>query len=170
MHRGAYRRFWAWSDAMVPTALMRREIHTAFGWRLITSRHTKTGTLMNWPMQSHGGEMLRGAAVAATESGLTVAAPIHDAFLILAPLDRLDDTAEAMRTIMERASEVVTGGIPVRVDVLKICAPERYPGNSEMWGIAMKELVSCIETARRPAETASLRAETPVTPGYGDPS
>ena len=144
MHKGAYRRYWAWSDAMVPTALMRREIHTAFGWRMITSRHTKNGTLMNWPMQSHASDMMRGAAVAATESGLAIAAPIHDAFLLLAPLGALDADADAMRGIMEVASEVVTDGVRVRVDTLTIRYPDRYPGNGEMWDIAMKELESCI--------------------------
>ena len=34
MHRGAYRRFWAWSEATVTTALLRRKIATAFGWRM----------------------------------------------------------------------------------------------------------------------------------------
>ena len=71
---------------------------------------------MNWPMQSYGAEAMRGAAIAATESGIEVAAPVHDAFIILSPLDRLEAEAEAMRAIMERAGACVSGGLPIRVD------------------------------------------------------
>jgi DNA polymerase-1 len=34
--------------------------------------------------------MMRLAAIAATEVGIEVCAPVHDAFLIAAPLERLD--------------------------------------------------------------------------------
>ena len=50
---------------------MRREIETAFGWRMHVTPATKGGTLLNWPMQSNGADMLRGAAIAATEAGLS---------------------------------------------------------------------------------------------------
>jgi hypothetical protein len=40
---------------------------------------------MNWPMQANGAEMMRIAAMAATEAGIEVCAPVHDAFLIAAP-------------------------------------------------------------------------------------
>jgi hypothetical protein len=117
LHRGTYRRFWSWSDAVVTTALLRREIHTAFGWRMQVTAATRPRTLMNWPMQATGAEMMRAAAIAATEAGIRVAAPVHDAFLIVAPLDRLEDDAEAMAEIMREAGMTTTGGVPVRVDI-----------------------------------------------------
>jgi hypothetical protein len=116
MHRGIHRKFWAWSEATVATALMRREIRTAFGWRMNITPATRGGTLLNWPAQAHGAEMLRGAAVAATEAGLTVVAPIHDAMLIEAPTERLEAAVGAMRSLMELAGSCVTGGLTVRVD------------------------------------------------------
>lgn len=145
MHRGAYRRFWAWSDATVTTALLRREIATAFGWRMQTTADTRSRTLMNWPMQSYGAEAMRGAAIAATESGIEVAAPVHDAFVILSPLDRLEADAEAMKAIMERAGACVTGGLPIRVDVNLIRYPLRYGHDDppKMWPIALDLLANC---------------------------
>ena len=41
-------------------------------------------------MQANGAEMMRLAAIAATEAGIEVCAPVHDAFLIAAPLSRLE--------------------------------------------------------------------------------
>jgi hypothetical protein len=149
MHRGIYRKFWAWSDATVSTALMQREIRTAFGWRMHVTSGTKGGTLLNWPMQSHGSDMLRGAAIAATEAGLTVAAPVHDAMLIEAPLDRLEADVEAMRAIMEQASACVTGGLTVRVDADLVRYPARYCAEDApaMWTTAMRLLDDCMKAS-----------------------
>ena len=43
---------------------------------------------MNFPMQANGAEMMRLAACMAIERGIEVCAPVHDAFLICAPLDQ----------------------------------------------------------------------------------
>jgi DNA polymerase-1 len=68
-----------------------------------------------------------------------VAAPIHDALLIEAPLDQLEDEVEAMRSIMERASACVTGGLTVRVDADLVRHPARYRAEDApaMWTTAM---------------------------------
>jgi hypothetical protein len=54
-------------------------------------------------MQANGAEMMRIAACLATESGIAVCAPIHDAFLIMAPLERLEEDAARMRAVMAEA-------------------------------------------------------------------
>jgi len=41
-------------------------------------------------------------AIAATEAGIEVCAPIHDAFLITAPLERLDNDVRRMCEIMSK--------------------------------------------------------------------
>jgi DNA polymerase-1 len=43
-------------------------------------------------MQGNGSEMLRLACCLATEAGIRVCAPVHDAILIEAPLEELDRT------------------------------------------------------------------------------
>jgi hypothetical protein len=53
--------------------------------------------------------MMRVAAIAATEAGIEVCAPVHDAFLIAAPLERLDEDVAHMRKIMSHAGEAVCG-------------------------------------------------------------
>ena len=52
-------------------------------------------SLRNFPMQANGAEMLRLACCLATERGIEVCAPVHDAVLICAPLDRLEDDVAA---------------------------------------------------------------------------
>jgi DNA polymerase family A len=149
LHRITYRKFWRWVDAQVDTAMVRREMQTTFGWRLFVTRDANPRSLMNWQMQSNGSEMMRLAAIAGTEAGIEVCCPVHDAFLISAPIDRIDADVAKMREIMSKASRTVTGGFEVRTDVKIVQAPVRYMDKrgAEMWGRVMGwlEQIECEE-------------------------
>ena len=66
-------------------------LHTVFGWHVHAGENSNPRSLRNFPMQANGAEMLRLACCLATERGIEVCAPVHDAVLICAPLERLDD-------------------------------------------------------------------------------
>jgi DNA polymerase I len=140
LHRETYPRFWAWSEAVVDSALLSGEMHTVFGFKLHVGRDTNARQLMNWPMQATGAEMMRAAAIAATEAGIEVCTPIHDAFLICAPLDQIDDKVLEMRSIMQMAGRAVLGGVDVRTDVDIVRWPDRYKDNAggAMWETVMR--------------------------------
>src|SRR4029077_1196039 len=84
LHNETYRPFWRWIGDTVSAAMLTSRMQTVFGWCRRVGRDANPRSLMNWPMQAHGAEMLRIAAIAATEAGIQVCAPIHDAFLIAA--------------------------------------------------------------------------------------
>ena len=86
-------------------------------------------------MQANGAEMLRIACCLATERGVEVCAPIHDAVLICAPLDRLDEDVARMRAAMAEASRAVLAGFELGTDVVEVHYPERYmdPRRRVMW-------------------------------------
>ena len=86
-------------------------------------------------MQANGAEMLRIACCLATERGIEVCAPIHDAVLISAPLERLDADIAAMRKAMAEASMLVLAGFELATDVKIVRWPDRYadPRGDEMW-------------------------------------
>jgi DNA polymerase I len=129
--------------------MLTNNMTTVFGWRRRVGRDANPRSLMNWPMQAHGAEMLRIAAIAATEAGIEVCAPVHDAFLIAAPLHRLEDDIAAMRGIMSKAGRAVTGGLDIRTDAEIVRWPDRYMDErgKEMW----RKVVSLLEGTRRAA-------------------
>jgi hypothetical protein len=90
-------------------------------------------------MQANGAEMMRIAAIAATEAGLEVCAPVHDAFLIAAPLSRLGEDVALMRDLMSRAGRAVTGGLDIRTDADIVRWPARYMDErgAAMWARVM---------------------------------
>jgi hypothetical protein len=116
-HRLAYPVFHEWLANLIVTARFRQTIESPFCWPMAVTENTTTRTLMNFPAQSGGSDMLRIATIAATEAGIAVAAPVHDAVWIAAPLKELDATIELMCAIMRRASIAVTDGFPCRTKV-----------------------------------------------------
>ena len=134
-HRETYRHFWAWSDAAVDQAMLLGVIHTVFGWPVRIGGRANPRSLRNFPMQANGAEMLRIACCLATERGIEVCAPIHDAVLICAPLDRLEADIAAMRAAMAEASRAVLAGFELGTDVKVVRWPDRYsdPRGREMW-------------------------------------
>jgi DNA polymerase-1 len=135
LHQETYKVFWHWSDAAVDHATLRGSIHTVFGWRVHTSPNSNPRFFRNFPMQANGAEMLRLACCLATERGIEVCAPVHDAVLIAAPLSRLDEDVAAMREAMREASSIVLAGFELGTDVKMVCHPNRYEDSrgKEMW-------------------------------------
>jgi hypothetical protein len=134
-HRETYRVFWRWSDAVVDYAMLAGSLHTVFGWHVHVHESPNPRSLQNFPMQANGAEMLRLACCLATERGVEVCSPVHDAVLICAPLERLEADIERMQAAMTEASRIVLCGFQLRTDVMQVHQPDRFrdPRGTEMW-------------------------------------
>ena len=134
-HHDTYRIFWGWSDAALDTAMLTGSLHTVFGWQIQIGERPNPRSLRNFPMQANGAEMMRLAACLAIERGVEVCAPIHDAFLICAPFDRLEEHIATMRAAMAEASRIVLGGFELDTDASITRWPDRYmdPRGAVMW-------------------------------------
>jgi len=135
MHRETYPRFWRWSEGAVDHAMLHGKLWTVFGWEIHVGNNVNPRSLQNFPMQANGAEMLRLACCLATERGIRVCAPVHDAILIEAPIDDLEDAVRSAQKAMSDASEVVLDGFRLRTDAKLIRHPERYEDERgrEMW-------------------------------------
>jgi hypothetical protein len=140
LHRETYRVFWRWSDAAVDHAMLTGGLHTVFGWRVRVPSVSNERSLRNFPMQANGAEMLRLACCLATERGTQVCAPVHDAVLICAPLERLEVDVARMREAMAEASRIVLDGFELGTDVKIVRYPDRYMDErgAVMWDRVMK--------------------------------
>jgi DNA polymerase-1 len=151
LHHETYRMFWAWSDQMLDNALLTGRTHTVFGWRLLVPTDPNDRSLRNFPMQANGAEMLRLACCLATERSIQVCAPVHDAALICAPIDRLEADIAAMQDVMREASRIVLDGFELRTDVAVYRHPDRYqdPRGKVMWD-RVTALVDQVELSGAP--------------------
>jgi hypothetical protein len=147
-HHETYRVFWRWSDRVVDHAILTGALYTVFGWTIHVGPGANPRALRNYLMQGNGAEMLRLACCLATEQGIEVCAPIHDALLISAPLDRLDSDVAATQLAMAEASRIVLGGFELRTEAKVVRYPDRYVDKrgARMWAEVMR-LLDEIETS-----------------------
>jgi hypothetical protein len=89
-------------------------------------------------MQANGAEMLRLACCLATEAGIAVCAPVHDAVLIESTEADIDAAIETTEAAMREASRLVLAGFELRNDRHIVAWPDRYIDER---GVKMFELV-----------------------------
>ena len=96
--------------------------------------------------------MMRLAACLATERGIEVCAPVHDAFLICAPLERIEADVEAMRTVIDEAARTVLDGFPIQTEAKIVRYPDRYMDKRGvvMW-LRVMRLLAQFESAKQVA-------------------
>jgi DNA polymerase I-like protein with 3'-5' exonuclease and polymerase domains len=134
--------FAEWMDITVSRAQLQGYLSMRLGWTLKTAAHHRPTSQRNFPIQGNGNEMLRLACSLGAERGVKVCAPVHDAVLIEAGADRINDAVLAMQAAMAEASRVVLGGLAVDTDVKVISWPDRYADDRgrAMWARVMNLL------------------------------
>ncbi len=162
LHRRTYATFWQWSDRVQNTAQLRGGLQAAFGWQLHTTTKSNVRSIGNFPMQANGAEMLRIACILMVDQGIGLCAPVHDAVLIEAPLDRLEEDIAKAQDCMREASRLVLAGFELSSDVKVIRYPDRFQDERgvEMWDRVMGLLDSVpapdILTSHPPFEQLDL--------------
>jgi DNA polymerase I-like protein with 3'-5' exonuclease and polymerase domains len=147
-HHDYYPTYWKFTEEATIFAPQRGRIFTPGGWsmRIDTNMegvkkasgkvHSNYRTLLNWPIQSTGGDMLRLACCMATEAGLRICCPVHDALLLASSIDKIEEETQRLRDIMAKASSIILGGvITCRTDKTIVKFPDRYQDDDgkEMW-------------------------------------
>ena len=135
LHRETYACFWRWSDAALDHAMLTGKLWTVFGWTVRPGMDPNPRSLRNFPMQANGAEMLRLACILGVEAGVKICAPVHDAILIKAQSEAIEEQVRIMQGLMAKASAIVLGGFELRSDVKIIFSTERYvdPRGKVMW-------------------------------------
>ena len=134
---------------------------TPLGWQCRTGiTEFNSRSIQNFAVQATGAEILRIACIWAARHGLGLRAPVHDALLIEAPIDRIDADVALLQEIMRRASRVVLnvtadGTYELRTDATIIRYPDRYTDKrgAEIWERVLRLLAEY--RARQPANPAA---------------
>lgn len=170
LHRETFAGFWRWSDAVQDEAMLTGRLTTAFGWTVRVGPDATPTGLRNFPMQANGAEMMRLAACLATERGVGVCCPVHDAFLIDAPADRIGGETARMQAAMREASELVLPGFPLRTDAQVVRHPDRYAdGRGRAMWQAVAAALDALDPPAGPGTSRDADPERPVPGGRNTP-
>lgn len=151
LHRQTYPRFWQWSEAALDYAMLTGALPTVFGWEIHVADGANPRSLQNFPMQANGAEMLRLACCFATERGIAVCAPVHDALLVEAPIDQIDKVVATTQKAMADASRIVLGGFELRSEAKIFAHPARFsdPRGQRMWDTVWG-IIDALEQTEQP--------------------
>ena len=126
-HRQTFRTFWRWTQGAVDHGMMHGSLRTVFDWTLhLAGEHINERSLLNFPCQANGAEMLRLACCLTHEAGVMLLAPIHDAVLIEAGGGEIDDAVRQTQRCMEDASRAVLDGFALRSSAYVVRYPDHY--------------------------------------------
>ena len=139
-HHKVYSTFWNWLENRVNRAMLSNEQRTVFDWKHRFRERPKPNSVRNFFMQGNGAEMLRLACCLGTEGGIQICAPVHDAILMQAPIDRAEEHTTRMRAYMAEASRIVLNGFVLRTEQHVFRHPEHY-SDPKGRGRAMLETV-----------------------------
>ena len=143
-HKELFAQYWQWSDDWVQHALQTGNMQTVFGWECRTGViEFNERSIRNFPVQANGAEILRVACIMMHRHGIELCAPVHDAVLIEAPIERIEADVALAQECMRRASRIVlnatsSGTLELRTDAKIVRYPDRY---TDKRGIAMWEQV-----------------------------
>jgi hypothetical protein len=148
LHHELFADYWRWSGRALNHAMLFGWQQTVFDWIYRLPKEPNPRSIRDFHMQANGGELLRLAICLATENGIRVCAPVHDALLVMAPLAILDREVTRMRDYMAEASRVVLNGFELFTDSVEVRFPDRYcpKGAEAMWKLVMR-LLGEVETA-----------------------
>jgi DNA polymerase I len=147
--RARFRKFEDYARSVVDHAGMTLELSTPLEWVMQCPPGINPRTVRNFPIQSTGAEILHVACILAERREIEIVAPVHDAFLVEANLDRADEMSVALDQVMRDASTVVLRGYELRTDVKIVRPGERFydKRGAEMWA-TIERLLSQLEARR----------------------
>ncbi len=115
-----------WSESIINHGDMTGNLKSVLGWQVSCPYEAKWRSMANFPMQANGAEMLRLSCIEGLRHGIKICAPIHDAVLIEAPIDEIEDKIATMREVMCQASKFILDGAEVKTDREIYCYPETF--------------------------------------------
>jgi DNA polymerase I-like protein with 3'-5' exonuclease and polymerase domains len=130
-----------WQQQYLEQARRRWWVQTRWGWRAAVYPEVRRTTLLNWPVQSAGADVLRTAVLRAAAEGFAVIAVAYDALLVSVPEVGAEALVEELQGIVEEAAEL-TVGVRIRVGCQMIRPGERFlsPESQEEWDWIMRLL------------------------------
>jgi hypothetical protein len=129
LHHEVFKVFWRWSDQALDHAMLCGWQRSVFGWthRLFADpQGPNPRSARNFHMQTNGAEMLRLSCCQGVEAGVKICAPVHDAVMILSPLEAIDQDVRLMQQCMEDASATVLNGFRLRTEAKIVQHPDHY--------------------------------------------
>ena len=103
LHQRVFPKFWNWADACLRKYKREGALETPDGWVLFGNNPSSL-SVKNFLIQATGASILRRSVILATEAGLSVMSPLHDALYIIHD-EGNTEAIETLKSCMRRAAQ-----------------------------------------------------------------
>ena len=139
-----YNVFQEWTKQITAKAMQRGYFLTKYGWKYwLSDREVQNPRrLLNWPIQSHGSEILRRAMIDLDEEGFEISMIVHDAVLIHMKRKGCAARLRKLKSIMSAAAaKVILSPIPVDIKIIRASFTQDGE-HKERWNALYQKLVN----------------------------
>ena len=139
-----YNVFQEWTKQITAKAMQRGYFLTKYGWKYwLSDREVQNPRrLLNWPIQSHGSEILRRAMIDLDEEGFEISMIVHDAVLIHMKRKGCAARLRKLKSIMRAAAaKVILSPIPVDLKIIRASFTQDGE-HKERWNALYQKLVN----------------------------
>ena len=148
-HKRTFSEFWGWNARRCNSAWGKSKLVTPLGWPLHLHPGTNPRTVMNFPMQATGADILRQLCIQLDRGGFDLCAPIHDAVLVECDVCDVYEVGKAVQDEMVQAAATVLGDDRIKTDAKIVCHPDRYM--DERGETLWPEMMRLLETSHSEA-------------------
>jgi hypothetical protein len=131
----AYPEWSMWREALVEQYASDGFLKSLDGWYLWGDNPTQTSVL-NFPVQTAGSDILRRAIVLCHDKGLTISATLHDAIYVLADKEKVVESTDILNDCMVQAFEDYFIGHPLH-------SQSTPKTEAQIWGQGMEGVSIC---------------------------
>jgi DNA polymerase-1 len=165
-HRKLYHTYWSYTDWRIREARGAKRMSTPLGYYINVNRTVQDNTLLNWPMQATCAEIMRLATSRMVDEGLSICVTVHDAVLLEAPLEDIEQHVEIAKNCWRWASERVLK-FRMDADAKIVRYPDQYTDEdgTEAWNQMVQFLEEIEKNDERTANAITYKTEWPALCG-----
>jgi DNA polymerase I-like protein with 3'-5' exonuclease and polymerase domains len=140
--RSRFSRFAEFAERVKDHAGLKSTLTTQFGWTMFCPPGCNPRTLVNFPIQSTGAEILHALCLLAERRGVEIVAPVHDAVLVECAASEAEEAARETDRAMRESSAWLLGGYELPSDCRVIRPGEHFADErgAAMWSTIEKLL------------------------------
>lgn len=156
--KNSYPVYYKWIENWKDKAIITKRARTKYGWQIhfTPNQVINPRSMLNWPIQSHGSEILRVAMLNIIDVDIELSALVHDALLVHLPKEKLKSYILKIKNIMLSAAEQVVGyRIPVDVQIIRNNF-EQGAAEQEKWNFVIGKYYQAVEGAEKDSTPCCL--------------
>jgi len=109
IHQATFKQYWSWTDLVIENAFAEGYLALSDGWQVKVTKKSSLLSIINWPIQATGAQLLRKVVCELGQQGLYPIGLNHDAVLLECAYEEAIELANKTKIVMQATSRQLLG-------------------------------------------------------------